>query len=206
MAWIFGIGFVGLWLVGCAVSGMASTRIDASLPGERDIPFIAAAIPIYVSMDLAMVLLPLAFRSGRDLLPLALTMLAQAIVAAICFVLFPLQAGFAQRPDGIWGEVFGEVGLPNLAQFGYAPSLHVTFAIIMAACVSQRWRGHWPLVLWTWAAGVSISTVLVHEHLIVDVISGVILGAAGIPLLRRLERWSAQGSVRSHTAKYFASG
>lgn len=186
--WGFGAGWALCWFGGCWLSGRAAVRIDGSFEWERAIPFVAAAVPVYLSLDLVMLLLPLPFRSGRDIAPLALTLLAQSAVAATSFALFPLRTGFVERPEGIWGQAFGAIGLPNLGAHGYAPSLHVAFATTIAACLAQRWRGWWKPTLVLWAAGVAVSTVLVHEHLVIDAITGAALGVATIPMLRRLER------------------
>ena len=190
VSWGFGAGWALCWFGGCWLSGRAPERIDGSFEWERGIPFVAAALPIYLSLDLAMLLLPMPFRSGRDIAPLALTLLAQSVVAAVCFAIFPLRTGFTERPEGIWGEAFGFIGLPNLGENGYAPSLHVAFAVTIAACLGWRWGGWRRLGLPLWAAGVAVSTVLVHEHLVIDALTGAALGLATIPLLRRLEgRW-----------------
>lgn len=189
-----GLGWSICWSTGCWLSSLAETRIAAHLPGEAALPFVWAALPIYLSQDLAMFVVWLAYRSGRDLMPLAVVLILQSAIAAACFAIFPLESAFATRPEGVWADIFGLVGLPDLSDFGYAPSLHASFAITVAAALEPRWRGRggaWRWVraaLWPWAWLVTVSTVLVHEHLAVDAVTGAALGLACIPLLRSLER------------------
>ena len=54
----------------------------------------------------------------------------------------------------------------------------------------ERW-GRPAGLFWLWAGAVAASTVLLHQHYLIDVVSGVALGLAGAWLL--YPRWSTRG-------------
>ncbi len=194
VGWLLWFGAV--WTIGCAIASSASAPAQPYFDFERTAPFMAWLVPFYVSQDVAVLLIPLAFRDVRDYLPLASVMLAQGVVAAACFALFPMSLGF-EGGSGVWAPLAATVGAPDPGAGGYAPSLHVTYMVVIAAALAQRWGPRASPWLWTWALVVSVSTYYVHEHHLVDIATGAVLGLAGAAVLPSATRWVASFRPRS---------
>ena len=83
-------------------------------------PFVAASIPVYLSLNLLFLLVPFVFRRWFETMPLLLTMAAETLVACVCFACIPLQTSFATaHPEGLWGIIFEALDRPNLGEFNH---------------------------------------------------------------------------------------
>ena len=171
------IGFFFLWMVSHELSDMRDVRYPLYFAWESDIIFRGWAVPLYFSLDIAVVAFPFLFRSFREAFAPVGTLLVQTAVAAIFFVLVPIAPGYQnEMATGIWGTYLYEpLGLDNLSQWNHAPSLHVAYAFTLAYIAGRRY-GHCVLSIGLlWAAVVSISTMLVHEHHLICVLGGFVL-------------------------------
>lgn len=200
---LFQVGYLlwfgTVWTIGCTIATSDQSPAQPYFDFERTAPFLPWMVPIYVSQDLAVALLFLAYRNVRDYLPVVIVMLAQVIVAATCFALFPMQLGF-EGGSGVWAPLAAMVGAPDPGAGGYAPSLHVTYMIMIAAALAPRWGPRAGVWLWSWAAAVSAATYFVHEHHIIDIATGAVLGGLGALALPLVERktvgWAARWMPR----------
>ena len=170
----FYIGFLFLWSLSHELSDMRIVRFPLYFDWETDIQFQGWALPLYFSLDIAVILIPFIFKSWRDAIAPVGTLLAQTAVAAIFFVLVPIEPGY--ETTGVWGPYFYEYfGLENLSRWNHAPSLHVAYAFTIAWIIGMR-QGKWVMAIsLLWATLVSISTMLVHEHHLICVLSGFAL-------------------------------
>jgi membrane-associated phospholipid phosphatase len=178
-AWV--VSLAGLiWFV--LVYGGADTltahrsfRIRVYLDAELGIPFIPEAAIVYMSIYLLFVAAPFILRKRREFFALAMTLNMAILIAGICFLLFPAQVAFPP-PRG-----FG--AFPNLYHFAdklsltynLVPSLHVALSTICIAVYAARTGAIWKIVLWTWAAAIAVSTLLIHKHHLLDVATGFFL-------------------------------
>lgn len=181
----FAIGWGILWTGADILSNMRTTRYPMYLPFETQIPFVRWAMPVYFSLDLAVIVLPFLFKSWRGALPPMATLLVQTLIAVPFFIFLPMQVGFTgEAVHGVWGEyVVDPLGIPNYCRWNHVPSLHVAYAFTIAVVLGRNW-GH--AVLWLallWAVAVSVSTVLVHEHHLLDVLGGLILFVVTVPII-----------------------
>ena len=71
---------------------------------ETKIDFQEWVLPLYFSLDIAVILFPFIFRSWQDAIAPVGTLLAQTAVAAIFFVLIPIDPGY--ETSGVWGAYF----------------------------------------------------------------------------------------------------
>jgi membrane-associated phospholipid phosphatase len=62
----------------------------------------------------------------------------------------------------------------------YAPSLHVALSVVCIRVYARHANRAGKVFLWLWAAGIAVSTVLLHQHYLVDVVTGFLLGLAGV--------------------------
>ncbi len=194
VGWLLWFGAV--WTIGCAIASAADSPAQPYFDFERTAPFVAWMVPCYVSQDLAVLLVPFAFRDVRDYLPLATVMLVLGIVASTCFALFPMTLGF-EGGSGVWAPLAATVGAPDPGAGGYAPSLHVAYMVVIAAALAPRLGPRAAPWLWAWAAAVAASTYYVHEHHLVDIATGAVLGMAGAAVLPVASRWVSTIRPRS---------
>ena len=171
------IGFLFLWTVSHELSDMREIRYPLYFAWESRIQFREWAVPLYFSLDLTVLLFPFIFRSFREAFAPVGTLLVQTAIAAIFFVLVPIEPGYInEMATGIWGVyLYDPLGLDNLSQWNHAPSLHVAYVFTIAFVIGKRY-GHCVFLLAIiWAIAVSISTMLVHEHHLICVLGGFVL-------------------------------
>ncbi len=168
------VGFFFLWTVSHELSDMRAIRYPLYFEWEAGIQFRGWALPLYFSLDIAVILFPFIFRSWREAIAPVGTLLIQTAIAAIFFVLVPIDPGY--ETTGVWGSYFYEYfGLENLSRWNHAPSLHVAYACTIAFSLGRLYGRLALLIGWVWAIVVSISTMLVHEHHLICVVSGFAL-------------------------------
>lgn len=168
----FGVGYL---------AGNIHDRFCLYWPWERDTPLIPWMIWPYLSL-FTLFLLPLFHLNPGQISALSRQSTATLALAGMIFLLIPAQSGFPPTiVDGLHQPIFellARVDTPH----NLAPSLHVAFsALILLECAARTS----PSLAWSyrfWLLLLSVSTVLVHQHHIVDVISGLALAL----VMRRL--------------------
>ncbi len=158
------------WLTGFYTWGL---RVD--VPFERHIPFVPAWSSVYVSMDVLVLLSLFILRTWREMVPFVLTLCAQTVLGAVCFLVLPVEVAWGAREvTGGHAGVFALADTMNLER-NYLPSLHVAFACTAALAYGERggWLARGLFALW--AAAIAASTLLIHEHHLVDVVAGALL-------------------------------
>ena len=180
MIWIalaYYVGFFFLWTVSHELSDMREIRYPLYFAWESRIQFREWAVPLYFSLDLTVILFPFIFRSFREAFAPVGTLLVQTAIAAIFFVLVPIEPGYInEMATGIWGVyLYDPLGLDNLSQWNHAPSLHVAYVFTIAFVIGKRYEHCVFLLAIIWAIAVSISTMLVHEHHLICVLGGFVL-------------------------------
>jgi membrane-associated phospholipid phosphatase len=148
---------------------------------ERDIPLIPWMIWPYLTL-FSLFLLPLFHMSAGQISVLSRQSTATLVIAGAVFLLVPTHMGFAPTiADGLHQPLFGLLATVDTPH-NLVPSLHVAFsALILLGCAG----GASPPLAWTylfWLLIMSTSTILVHQHHIFDVISGLVLAL----LMRRI--------------------
>lgn len=158
------------WVTGFYPGGL---RVD--LPVEQHIPFVPGWAAVYVSMDVLLLLSLFIFRTWRQMLPFALALCAETVLGALCFLVLPVEVAWPPRAvTGVWTSVFQAADTMNLER-NYLPSLHVAFACTAALAYRER-AGPLASTLFTlWALAIAASTLLIHEHHLVDVFAGALL-------------------------------
>ncbi|HKI62819.1 MAG TPA: phosphatase PAP2 family protein [Mariprofundaceae bacterium] len=130
---------------------------------------------VYLSMYV-LFLLP-AFMLAEDDMPrLGKQLIAGTLVGGVCFLLFPATLGFertvpATAPyNHLFAAIFSIDRPHNLV-----PSLHVMFSSCIILALAERVRG-WVFALFMlWLVVLLGSTILVHQHHILDVAAGLAL-------------------------------
>ncbi|WP_164018078.1 phosphatase PAP2 family protein [Pyxidicoccus trucidator] len=171
----FALFFLAVYGGASWVTGFYSGGLRVELPFERHIPFVPAWAAVYVSMDVLLLLSLLVFRTWRDMVPFALALCVETVVGAVGFLVLPVEVAWPARVvHGGWAEVFFLADTMNLER-NYLPSLHVAFACTAALAYAERSGWLARTVFGLWAAGIAASTLLIHEHHLVDVVAGALL-------------------------------
>jgi len=152
-------------------------RVPVHFPMELAIPFVPAMTLFYMSIYVLFWMAPFVLRTRREFRALVLTLAVAIFCGGIGFLLFPAELAFAppQEKDlGIWAGLFHFADKLNLT-YDLLPSLHVAFAVICVAIFSARAPLPGKALLWIWAAMVAASTILIHQHHVLDVATGWLL-------------------------------
>jgi len=141
---------------------------------ERDIPLVPWMIWPYMTL-FSLFLLPLFHMSTSQISALSRQSTATLVIAGVIFLTVPTHQGFEPTiVVELYQPLFGFLAMVDTPH-NLVPSLHVAFsALILLGCA----RRSSPLLAWSylfWLMIMSVSTVLVHQHHIFDVISGLAL-------------------------------
>ena len=145
---------------------------------ELRIPFVEVMIIPYLSINLFFMASFFLCRSREELKGLAMRICTALLIAAACFLAFPLRLAFV-RPAGLHGFLgFWTRFLYGVDKlYNCCPSLHIAFWIILGDLFFRRTRGALRIMTMAWFSLVGPSTLLLHQHHIVDVAAGLVLGA-----------------------------
>ncbi len=150
-------------------------RIPVAMPWERKIPFVPGAVVAYMSLYGLFLIAPVMLVDGRQLERLARTLFVLIGASGLGFVLLPADLAYAPLTDaGRWQGWMQFADALNL-HYNLAPSLHVGLSVACVAAFARsanRWQS---VLLWIWAAAIAASTLLTHQHHVLDVISGWML-------------------------------
>jgi membrane-associated phospholipid phosphatase len=159
------------------LTGMRSQRVRIHLDAELAMPFVPQFILAYLSMDLVFVPAPLILRSRRELEALALSLMAATALAGVCFLLIPAELAYPDFDAGAWSGLFRFARTVALT-YNLVPSLHVAMSCICLAAYATRCGSAGKALLGAWAVAIVLSTLVTHQHHLLDVVSGLALAAA----------------------------
>lgn len=154
-----------------------SFRLPVHLAAELRIPFVPWMTVFYMSLYLLFLLAPFILRTRRELRALVGAMAVAILASGIAFLLFPAELAFApaRAEDlGIWAGLYRVADGLNLT-YNLLPSLHVVFAVLCVSVFSARGPRTVRALLWLWALLIAASTVLIHQHHVLDAVAGWLL-------------------------------
>jgi len=167
------------------------TRLQLHSSLELAIPFVPSMALVYLSLNVMLALTPFMLRTWREIVPLCLVMTGETVICAVFFLLLPVDLGYAAHGDsGAWGRFCDGVSTVSL-RYNNLPSLHVAFAFTAAMAFGARCGPTGRRLFLIWAGSIAASTLLIHEHHVVDVAAGIILALAMRGVYRRIsaEPW-----------------
>jgi hypothetical protein len=125
---------------------------------------------------------PFVLRSLAGILPLFAALMLETVVAAVCFMLLPVDPPAIDCCEpGIAGAFFHVADVLNLERNDF-PSLHVAFAFTLAAAFAPRAGRTGTVMLYAWAVVTAVSTLLTRQHNVLDVAGGMTLAAIAWPV------------------------
>ncbi len=177
IVWMIYLGIVFFLLYGSANQFALLTAPHPSFvfEWERNIPFVEPFIVPYMASDLMFVLAFLLPYTRLELRVLALRVFSIVIFSVLVFLIFPLAFAFEKPEVQSFTWLFGalEADLP----FNQAPSLHVSFAIVLWYSMSEKINSLWlKIVLALWFATIALSTLFVYQHHFIDLPTGALVG------------------------------
>jgi len=146
---------------------------------ELSIPFIPQFFWVYISMYILFLLPPFLLNSIQ-LKSLGKQLVLATVFCGVIFLLLPSELGFERisLDDALYGSLFAQLFTIDLPH-NLVPSLHVVFSAIIALSIAQGIdKPVVRLILWVWLALLCLSTLLVHQHHLLDVASGLLIAFA----------------------------
>jgi membrane-associated phospholipid phosphatase len=148
---------------------------------DRMVAFEPWAVVLYVSLWPYVTLGPALLTSRRELISFGWASAALSVIGFGTFILWPTAVPKVDFELSIHSSLSL---LKTVDASGNAfPSLHVAFAVFTAAWLASLLREmHAGATLrsinWLWCLGIVYSTLAIRQHVALDAISGVVLGAA----------------------------
>lgn len=180
-----------------AVTAHRSFRVRVFLDAELNIPFVPEAAIIYMSIYPLFLAAPFILRKRQEFVALAVTLNIVILVAGICFLLLPAQVGYPLQTDfGVFPNVYHFADRLSLA-YNLVPSLHVALAVICISVFAARSSRIGRTLFWLWAMAIATSTLLIHKHHLLDVVTGYMLAWLAVKFIYQLAASATnRGGVR----------
>lgn len=185
LALLGGLGAAGY--LAANVWGRVWGATDVQFAFENHIPFVPDAIIAYLLIFPFLLAPVFLVKRYSDFIPVLGVYAALVFVSLVIFFQFPTIMARPNTPVyGFAGWLFGIIraidGPNNLF-----PSLHVSSVVYVAQvngffCPKAKWPS------WVCAVLISVSTLLVKQHAVVDVLGGAVFGTAAYMLLWFLRR------------------
>jgi hypothetical protein len=183
LVWSFwiGVAFFGVYPAMNWVTSLRRAPLHLYFTRELAIPFIPQFIWAYLSMYL-LFLLPWFFIPVARMPALGRQLIAGTLMSAVFFLLIPAELGFArevpaQAPyTAMYARMFG-IDRP----YNLVPSLHVIYSCAIALACADFARGAVRVAIFCWLVVIVASTVFVHQHHLLDLVSAF----AVVAFLRR---------------------
>lgn len=167
------------------LAGLHQYRVPLYHLAELSIPLIPATTVFYNSLHLIYAVAPFILRTRGEMKALAFVWFVMTLMGGILFLVIPFEPGFPP-PDsasmGIWRGMFEFADNANL-RFNCCPSLHVAWGVATLDIYARSAGRAGNAFLWIWSAGLSLSTLLLHQHHVIDVIGGLALAWWGSRIL-----------------------
>ena len=107
----------------------------------------------------------------RQLDRFALAIFVLIAISGGFFLIIPAELSFQPQEPTSWQAWVRVADTLNL-RYNCVPSLHVGLGVACAAAYTRCTAGVFSFVLWLWAAAVAASTLLLHQHHLIDVLTG----------------------------------
>jgi len=172
LLWSFlaGVAFFAVYPV---MNWITSRRTPLHLyaDAELHIPFVPQFIWAYLSMY-ALFALPLFFIPAERMPALGKQLIAGCLISAAMFLLLPAELGFAREVPASYSAIYARMFSID-RPYNLVPSLHVIWSSAIALACADFAQWVMRIVIIAWLCVVVASTVLVHQHHLLDVIAAL---------------------------------
>lgn len=173
LLWSFraGIAFFAVYPTMNWITSFRRAPFHLYLTRELAIPFVPQFIWAYLSMYVLFVL-PLFFIPGANMPALGKQLIAGCVISAAIFLLLPAELGFVRQVPHSHAALYA--GMFNIDRpYNLVPSLHVIWSAAIALACADFARPAMRIALLAWLCVIVASTVLVHQHHLIDVIAAL---------------------------------
>lgn len=146
------------------------------LNSELSIPLIPGFIAGYFSIY-GLFFLPPFFLDENKITLLGKQIFTATVIAAIIFLIYPTTLGFTRvvPENSSYQVIFGYIFLFD-KPYNMMPSLHVAYSTLIVLSLVYQGRSRLLEVLCSgWLVLICASTLLVHQHHLIDIVSGIVL-------------------------------
>jgi fatty acid desaturase/membrane-associated phospholipid phosphatase len=172
---VFAMFFWLLYASGSVLSHSAPIVYRVDFAFEQAIPLVPWASLVYLTVTPFLLLAPFVLRTPERLIPLVATLALQVLTAWWVFLVFPVEVSFPrQEVTGFAGLLYSLADAINL-DGNNVPSLHVALSISVAWACAEGKTTLVRAAFWGWALLISLSTVVTHQHNVLDVVTGAAL-------------------------------
>lgn len=180
--WV-GVAFFSVYPTCNWLTSLRGEYFSLYFAAELDVPFVPEFIVFYLSMYVLFAMPPF-FLKVTELTALGKQLIAGTLISGLVFLLVPARLGFVREVpesgliESIYSTLFA-VDMPH----NMVPSLHVVFSTLILLALANASVGEQNKILWYgWLMVICASTLLVHQHHLIDVVAGLALAFA----LRRI--------------------
>jgi membrane-associated phospholipid phosphatase len=162
------------------LTAQRSYRVRLHCEAELQVPFVPAAVVPYLSLNVLFIMGPFVLRTRRELTAIVVSLAVVIGIAGIGFLLFPADNLFPPPGEmGVWSPAIRFAKWLAL-EYNLAPSLHVALATLCVVVYSRQAPPFGQIALWLWAGAIGLSAWLLHQHYVVDIVTGYLLAFVGI--------------------------
>lgn len=172
-----GIAFFSVYPTTNWLTSLRDEHLEVYFLAELKIPFVAGFIWLYLSMYLLFALPPF-FLNPPEMKRLGLELIIATIVSGVIFIVFPAKLGFPREvpEQAIYSDLYTTLFSID-HPFNLLPSLHVVYSSAIALSIMRSMGAYSRGIMSLWLCMIVSSTVLVHQHHLVDVVAGLVLVA-----------------------------
>lgn len=184
--WV-GLAFFAVYPTTNWLASRLETHSALYLDAELLLPFLPEAIWLYLSMYVLFAL-PAFFLTPAQLRRLGQELVVATLVSGVAFVALPAKLGFSRTLP--LGEPYRSLytGLFQIDHpFNLVPSLHVVYTTAIVLAIARNRSAYWRAALYLWLGLVVASTVLTHQHHLLDVAAGLALAFIVAAIIRGRE-------------------
>lgn len=154
-------------------------------PAELHIPFVPGFIWVYCSFYL-IILMPVLFLPRREHRQLALTFMVMTLLGGVIFFLFPAKLGFVrQAPESPLYQTMYTTLFALDHPHNLVPSLHVAWSCAAVLAIIRHTGRGLTLLFLLWLVLIVLSVLLVHQHHVADVITGLLLAVTVTYMMKK---------------------
>ncbi|HKI06644.1 MAG TPA: phosphatase PAP2 family protein [Thermoanaerobaculia bacterium] len=180
LSYLFSKIFFSVYGGASLLAKLRGARPDFHFSWELKLPFVPSLAIVYLTVPLLLLLTPFILRTWKSFTPFFLTLTVETLIGGLFFLLLPMTQAYPERVvSGFGSTLFHLADRLNL-DYNEFPSLHIAFAVTAAVVFGRRcgWAGRSLFCLWV--VGVAVSTLFLHEHHILDLAGGAVLGLASV--------------------------
>jgi membrane-associated phospholipid phosphatase len=176
------------------ITELHAYRIELQMSLDRQIPFGPEMAIVYLSLFPMLWLSPFILQTPMRMKSFARALAVLIAVSGIGFLMLPTEPiRVSVVSNGVAGKIFRFADWINLTHNNF-PSLHVGMAVLCAIYYSQSAPSIAIILVWLWALSIALSTLYTHQHYLLDVVAGIVLGQIVATLNAST---IAQGAVRN---------